>query len=227
MFYHFSYNSMKDLCNGLIKEGYIKNKRVYNTLIEVDRADFSPRFPYQDRPQPINYNVTISAPHMHAYCLELLKDYLKPGGKALDVGFGSGYLTVAMSKMMEDRGTVVGIEHIKQLCDFAIENICKHHQNLLDEKKIILIKGDGRFGYKPLGPYNCIHVGAASKEIPTYLIDQLSLGGRLVVPVGGQNEGQYINIIDKDRYGKIYIRKELSVRYVPLTSVEKQINGYY
>ena len=223
MFYH----SMKDLCNGLIKKGYIQSKSVYNALIQVDRADFAPRFPYQDSPQPINYNVTISAPHMHAYCLELLKDYLIPGGKALDVGFGSGYLTVAMSKMMNDKGTVVGIEHIKELCNFAKGNICKHHQNLLDEKKIILIEGDGRLGYKPLGPYNCIHVGAASKDLPTNLIDQLADGGRLVVPVGGQNEGQYINIIDKGINGKISIRKELSVRYVPLTSVKNQLKGYY
>ena len=227
MFYHPSYNSMRDLCDGLIKEGYIQNKRVYNALIEVDRADFAPRFPYQDSPQPINYNVTISAPHMHAYCLELLKDYLKPDGKALDVGFGSGYLTVAMSKMMNDRGTVVGIEHIEQLCDFAHRNICKHHQKLLDEKKIILIKGDGRLGFKQLGPYNCIHVGAASKDLPTNLIDQLAFGGRLVVPVGGQNEDQYINIIDKGPNGKISIRKELGVRYVPLTSVKNQLKGYY
>ena len=227
MFYRSSYHSMKDLCNGLEKEGYIQSKSVYNALMQVDRADFAPRFPYQDSPQPINYNVTISAPHMHAYCLELLKNYLFPGGRALDVGFGSGYLTVAMSKMMGDKGTVVGIEHIKQLCDFANGNICKHHKNLLDKDKIILIEGDGRLGCKQLGPYNCIHVGAASKELPTNLIDQLKEGGRLVVPVGGQNEGQYINIIDKGRNGKITIRKELSVRYVPLTSVKNQLKGYY
>ena len=195
MFFRSSYNSMKDLCDGLKRKGYIQNTSVYNALMKVDRIDFSPRSPYEDSPQPINYNVTISAPHMHAYCLELLKDYLKPGQKALDVGFGSGYLTVAMSKMMEDKGLVVGIEHIKELCDFANENISKSHKKLLDEKKIVLIEGDGREGYKSLGPYNCIHVGAASEKIPKPLIDQLALGGRLVVPVGRQNEGQYITTI--------------------------------
>jgi protein-L-isoaspartate(D-aspartate) O-methyltransferase len=227
MYYGGLYTSMKDLCDHLINEKYINHKEVYNAMLAVDRKDFAPYSPYEDRPQSISYNATISAPHMHAYCLELLKDYLIPGGKALDVGFGSGYLTVAMSKMMNDKGTVVGIEHIKELCNFANGNICRHHQNLLDEKKIILIEGDGRLGYKPLGPYNCIHVGAASKDLPTNLIDQLAVGGRLVVPVGGQNEGQYINIIDKVRNGKISIKKELSVRYVPLTSVENQLKGYY
>ena len=227
MFFHSSYRSMKDLCDGLKGERYIQSKRVYDALMNVDRADFTPIGPYEDRPQPINYNVTISAPHMHAYCLELLKDHLKPGGKALDVGFGSGYLTVAMSKMMEDKGTAVGIEHIKQLNDFANENISKHHKNLLDEKKIILIVGDGRKGYEQLKPYDCIHVGAASEEIPQTLIDQLALGGRLVVPVGKPNEGQYIYIFDKDLKGEVTHRKELSVRYVPLTDVDKQLSGYY
>ena len=227
MFFHSSYRSMKDLCDGLKGEGYIQSKRVYDALMNVDRADFTPIGPYEDRPQPINYNVTISAPHMHAYCLELLKDHLKPGGKALDVGFGSGYLTVAMSKMMEDKGTVVGIEHIKELNDFAKENISKHHKNLLDEKKIILNLGDGRKGYEELKPYNCILVGAASDQEPKALIDQLDLGGRLVVPVGKPNEGQYIYIYDKEQKGKVTHRKELSVRYVPLTDVDKQLSGNY
>lgn len=218
---------MEDLCNGLKKKGYIQSEKVYNALMKVDRVDFAPRAPYEDGPQPINYNVTISAPHMHAYCLEVLKDHLKPGGKALDVGFGSGYLTVAMSKMMEDKGTVVGIEHIKELNEFAKENISKHHKSLLDEKKIILINCDGRKGYDELKYYNCIHVGAAAEEVPKPLIDQLALGGRLAIPVGGQNEGQYIYIIDKDKNGKLNTRKELSVRYVPLTDAQAQLSGYY
>ena len=225
-FDYYSAKSMKELCDSLIKKGYIKDKRVYNAMMEVDRADFSPMSPYSDRPQSIKYNVTISAPHMHAYCLEVLKNHLKEGGKALDIGFGSGYLTVAMSKMMGDKGVAVGIEHIEELCEFARENISKHHKNLLDTKKVVLIKGDGRLGYKNLGPYDCIHVGAAALKLPQPLIDQLDFSGRLVIRVGSQIDGQYIYIIDKDKNGKISTRKELSVRYVPLTSVNEQLRGY-
>ena len=219
-------NPMKELCDSLIKKGYITNNKVYDAMMQVDRADFAPRSPYEDKPQSIDYNVTISAPHMHAYCLELLKNHLKEGGRALDIGFGSGYLTVAMSKMMGDKGTTVGIEHIEELCEFAKKNISKNHKNLLDEKKIILIQGDGRLGYKKLGPYNCIHVGAAASELPQPLIDQLAFGGRLVIPVGNQITGQYIYIYDKDRNGKISRKRELGVRYVPLTSVREQLRGY-
>ena len=217
---------MKELCEHLQRDGMLKSDKVYKALMSVDRADFSPHGPYEDRPQSINYNVTISAPHMHAYCLELLKDHLKIGGKALDVGFGSGYLTVAMSKMMEDKGTAVGIEHIKELCDFANKNISKHHKDLLDTKKVILINGDGRKGCPEYGPYDCIHVGAAAAQLPQPLIDQLANGGRLVIPVGEQGGDQYINIIDKDKNGKISITKTLGVSYVPLTSVNKQLSNY-
>ena len=225
-FFHPSYNSMIELCDSLKKKRYIKTQKVYDSMIKVDRVDFSPRNPYMDSPQPINYNVTISAPHMHAYCLELLKDHLKKGGKSLDVGFGSGYLTVAMSKMMEDKGTSVGIEHIKELCDYAKENINKNNKELLDNKKVILICGDGRKGCPEYGPYDCIHVGAAASEMPQELINQLANGGRLVIPVGEPGGDQYIYVIDKDNQGKITQRKELCVSYVPLTSVDKQLKGY-
>ena len=63
-------------------------------------------------------------------------------------------------------------------------------------------------------------------KLPQPLIDQLDFGGRLVIPVGSQIDGQYIYIIDKDKNGKISTRKELSVRYVPLTSVNEQLRGY-
>ena len=217
---------MQYLLDHLKHDGFIKTQKVYDSLMRVDRADFTKNYPYADSPQSIGYNVTISAPHMHAYCLELLKDHLKIGGKALDVGFGSGYLTVAMSKMMDDKGTAVGIEHIQQLCDFANQNISKHHKDLLDSKKVILVHGDGRKGCAQYGPYDCIHVGAAAAQLPQALVDQLAKGGRLVIPVGEQGGAQYINIIDKDSNGKISIRKTLGVSYVPLTSEKKQLSYY-
>ena len=125
---------------------------------------------------------------------------------------------------MEDKGTAVGIEHIKELCDFANQNISKHHKNLLDTKKVILVNGDGRKGCPEYGPYDCIHVGAAAAQLPQPLIDQLANGGRLVIPVGEEGGTQYINIIDKDNNGKITKTQELCVSYVPLTSAEHQLS---
>ena len=218
------HNSMIELCTELVNKGWIKTQQVYDVMMKVDRADFAPTNPYENNPQCIGYNVVISAPLLHSYCLEALKDYLTEGSTALDIGFGSGYLTVAMSKMMNDKGCVIGIEHIKDLYDFGYQNISKHHKNLIDSGSIELILGDGRLGYKKRAPFKCIHVGAASMEPPKEFIEQLDFGGRLVMPLGPQGD-QYIYLIDKDSKGNINYTKGLSVRYVPLTSAQNQINN--
>ena len=129
-----------------------------------------------------------------------------------------------MSKMMNDNGTVIGIEHIKDLYDWGINNMIKHHKDLIEKKKIQLILGDGRLGYKRKAPYKCIHVGAAAREVPNEIIEQLAYGGRLVMPLGIPNN-QFIYFIDKDSKGKITFTKGLSVCYVSLTSVKNQLNG--
>ena len=216
--------SMKDLLSQLIREKMLFSQKVYNSMMEVDRADFAPSRPYQNNAQRIGCNVVISAPDLHSYCLEALKDHLTEGSTVLDVGFGSGYLTAAMSKMMNDKGTVIGIEHIKELYDFGLNNICKHHKNLIDSQKIVLVLGDRRLGYKNRAPYRCIHIGAASRQVPKDIIEQLDYGGRLVMPLGEPND-QYIYIIDKDMNGKLTYKKGLSVCYVSLTSAKNQLNN--
>ena len=218
------HNTMNELCAELVNKQWIQNQQVYDVMMKVDRADFAPTNPYENNPQCIGCNVVISAPLLHAYCLEALRDYLKEGSTALDIGFGSGYLTVAMSKMMNDKGCVIGIEHIKELYDSGYQNICKHHKDLIDNGSIELILGDGRLGYKKKAPFKCIHVGAASMEPPKEFIEQLDFGGRLVMPLGPQGN-QYIYIIDKDLKGNLNYTQGLSVRYVPLTSAQNQLNN--
>ena len=218
------HNTMSELCQELINDKWIKTPKVYDSMMLVDRADFAPTNPYQNEPQKIGYNVVISAPTLHAYCLEALKDFLTEGSTVLDIGFGSGYLTVAMSKMMNDKGCVVGIEHIKNLYEWGMGNISKNHKHLLDEKKIELVLGDGRLGYKNKAPYKCIHVGAGARKVPDDILEQLACGGRLVMPLGHPDD-QYIYFIDKDLNGKIKYTKGLSVCYVLLTSVKNQLNN--
>ena len=218
------HKNMTELCSELVDEKWIVSRTVYDVMMQVDRGDFAPSNPYQNFPQRIGYNVVISAPLLHAYCLELLRDYLTEGSTVLDIGFGSGYLTVAMSKMMKDKGKVIGIEHIKDLYDWGISNMNKHHKNLIDNKQIELVLGDGRLGYKNRAPYKCIHVGAAARQVPNEIVEQLACGGRLVMPLGVPND-QYIYCIDKDLNGKITFTKGLSVCYVSLTSVKNQLSG--
>ena len=218
------HKTMNELCIELKNENWIQTDKLYEVMNKVDRADFSPIRPYQNRAQKILCNVVISAPLLHAYCLQALEGYLTEGSTVLDIGFGSGYLTVALSKMMNDKGTVIGIEHVKDIYDFGLSNINKHHKDLIDNKKIELVLGDGRLGYKERAPYKCIHVGAASEQVPKEILEQLACGGRLVMPLGPPNN-QYIYIIDKDLNGNINYTKGLSVCYVLLTSVENQLNN--
>ncbi len=217
------HNSMEELCEELLRNKEVTSRKVIDCLLKIDRADFAPTNKYQNRAQSIPCNVVISAPHLHGYCLEHLQDYLKEGNTVLDVGFGSGYFTVAMSKMMNDKGLVVGIEHMKELCELGEKNISKHHKDLLDNKKIELYLGDGRKGLINKAPYDCIHVGAASNVFPLELFKQLKVGGRLLIPIGSAGD-QYIHFIDKLSENEYKDSKGWSVTYVPLTSVENQMN---
>ncbi|CAJ0938610.1 unnamed protein product [Ranitomeya imitator] len=91
--------SHSELVGNLRKNAIIKSDKVYEVMLATDRKHYAKCNPYMDSPQSIGYQATISAPHMHAYALELLHDQLHDGAKALDVGSGSGILTACFARM--------------------------------------------------------------------------------------------------------------------------------
>ncbi|XP_018814971.1 protein-L-isoaspartate O-methyltransferase 1-like isoform X1 [Juglans regia] len=219
-------NKNKAMVEQLKTYGVITSEKVADVIESIDRALFVPdgNVPYYDSPMPIGYNVTISAPHMHATCLQLLEENLQPGMHALDVGSGTGYLTACFALMVGPQGCVVGVEHIPELVSSSIQNIQKGAAApLLKEGSLSVHVGDGRLGWPEHAPYDAIHVGAAAPEIPQALVDQLKLGGRMVIPVG--TIFQELKVIDKNLDGSLSIRDEISVRYVPLTSRDVQLQG--
>lgn len=222
-FGRFHGRSNYDLIQHLKRSRMIKSERVGEAMSLVDRGKYThPSYAYVDSPQGIGYGVTISAPHMHAYALELLEDKLREGARALDVGSGSGYLTACMAFMVGQSGRVVGIDHIPELKALAMENIQQDNPELLRDGRVELVVGDGRLGYPDGAPYDAIHVGAAAKELPQPLIDQLAPGGRLILPMGPENSDQTLVQIDKTIDGKIKRKCLISVVFVPLTDKEKQ-----
>ncbi|KAK6108637.1 Protein-L-isoaspartate(D-aspartate) O-methyltransferase [Brugia pahangi] len=211
------------LVDFLKKVGHIKSDRVEQVMLSVDRADFCPQNSYQDCPQQIGYSATISAPHMHALALELLNDHLRDGHTVLDIGSGSGYLTVCMALMVGRKGRVIGIDHIKELIDLSINNINKHHSDLLMDRRITMVTGDGRNGYRAGAPYMAIHVGAAAPKLPDILVEQLAPGGRMIIPVGEVFSDQHFVQVDKDLNGNVKIEELFDVLFVPLTDRKYQL----
>ncbi|KAJ5738262.1 Protein-L-isoaspartate(D-aspartate) O-methyltransferase [Penicillium malachiteum] len=233
MAWYCSGSTNTELIENLFKVGLIKNERVKEAMLGVDRAHYAPSRPYSDSPQPIGHGATISAPHMHGHACEYLIEHLQPGARVLDIGSGSGYLTHVLANLVTGpngsggQGQVIGIDHIRELVELAQGNMNKSEQGweLQDSGKVKLITADGRLGWKENAPYDAIHVGAAAETLHPVLIEQLKAPGRLFIPVESEengssltaNGGQYIWVVDKRADGSIQKEKVFQVSYVPLT----------
>jgi protein-L-isoaspartate(D-aspartate) O-methyltransferase len=216
-------NSQSKLVERLINKGVISTPAVIQALSSIDRGCFiSGSASYEDRPRQIGFKATISAPHMHGYALEWLKDFLIPGCSALDVGSGSGYLTLCLAEMMNYRGKVVGVEHIRELVERSVENISRCRADALRTGCVEIVEADGRSGFAKYAPYKAIHVGAAVETIPEALIQQLDCGGRMIIPVGRINDTQRIVVVDKNERGEVKKQNLLSVVYIPLCDKRNQ-----
>lgn len=220
-----------ELIGNLYKANLITSDRVRASMASVDRAHYSPSMPYEDSPQSIGYSATISAPHMHAAASESLLPFMpeNKGAKVLDIGSGSGYLTHVIANLVcgadgTGDGKVVGIDHIPEITTLAKTNMAKSEEGrrLLESGKVEFVTGDGRKGYEAGGPYDAIHVGAAAAEVHQKLVDQLKSPGRMFIPVEdavcrGMFGSQYIWVVEKDKDGKVTRKRDMGVRYVPLT----------
>ncbi|OFY57469.1 MAG: protein-L-isoaspartate O-methyltransferase [Bacteroidetes bacterium RBG_19FT_COMBO_42_10] len=191
-----------------IRNRGVTNPEVLDAMKKVPRHLFIPKEyedeAYNDYPLPIGYGQTISQPFIVAYMTEAVR----PAGKkkALEIGTGSGYQAAVLAEIVDKVYTIeivpeLAKESAERLKDMGYDNIiCKH--------------GDGYQGWAEYAPFDIIVVTAAPETIPQPLIDQLSEGGRLIIPVGAAGAIQELVMVIK-RNGKTETRRLTFVRFVP------------
>ncbi len=162
---------------------------------------------YYDIALPLDCGQTISQPFVVAYMSELLG--VGKTDKVLEIGTGSGYQAAVLSHLAR---RVFTMEILRDLHTAAQQKFDR-----LDLDNIVTKLGDGSEGWPEQAPFDRIIVTAAAVEIPNALLEQLALGGRLVMPVGDTRERQKITIVDHTDKG-FELEESLPVRFVPLIS---------
>lgn len=188
----------------------ITDRAVLAAMERVPRHLFVPasaaRYAYQDGPLPIGYGQTISQPYIVALMTQALE--LKSGMKVLEIGTGSGYQAAVLEAITPQ---VFTIEIIKGLYESARDRL----KNLGYDKVRVRL-GDGYYGWPEAAPFDRIIVTCAALHIPPPLFEQLSPGGKMVIPVGGNFETQRLLLVNKDESGGRTSKTIELVRFVPL-----------
>ena len=166
---------------------------------EVSRA-------YRNHPLPIGSGQTISQPYIVALSADLLSP--KSSDVVLEVGTGSGYQAAVLAEIAS---RVYSIELIESLGKTAAKRL-----EQLGYGNIEVKIGDGYAGWPEKAPFDGIVVTAAAPFVPKALVEQLKVGGRMVIPVGGAGDIQYLKVLVKRADGGVDEKRVLAVRFVPL-----------
>jgi len=190
----------------------VKDPDVIATMRRVPRHRFVPAqysiFAYIDGPLPIGHDQTISQPSLVANMTEALA--LKKTDKVLEIGTGSGYQAAILAELVDK---VLTIEIVEPLARQAEQTLTE-----LGYKNVRVRVGDGYQGWPEEAPFDAIIVTAAPEQVPQPLLDQLAVGGRLILPVG--RDIQTLDLYHRTAEG--FQRKTLTfVRFVPLVHPEK------
>ena len=171
----------EQLVGRLLAEGVLHSSQIKEAFLRVDRVDFvTDEFAdsaYVDHALPIGNGQTISQPYTVAFMLELLGP--KRGQRVLDVGAGSGWTTALLAALVGEDGAVYGVEIVPELVSWGKENLSKYNF-----PQASIRRAGSQLGLPGKAPFDRILVSAEAGEIPSGLIEQLAVGGTMVVPVG-------------------------------------------
>lgn len=193
-----------------LRQSGIKNDAVLDVIARTPRHFFVDEAlahrAYEDTALPIGNGQTISQPYTVARMTEVLLA-AGPLGKVLEIGTGSGYQTAVLSPLVE---RLFSVERIEVLHNKACQRI-----EALQMSNVTLALSDGTWGWPQHGPYDAILAAAAPEEVPQSLLDQLADGGRMVLPVGSEEQ----KLVLITRRGDHFSRKVLEpARFVPFLS---------
>ena len=208
-----SMRTRRRLIDRLRQQG-ITNEDVLEAILETPRHlfidDALAHRAYEDTALPIGHNQTISQPFIVALMTGLILDNGNPVKKVLEIGTGCGYQTAVLSQLVD---WVFSVERIPALQKEAAERLRQ-----LGYHNVSFLDGDGFLGWPSNAPFDGIIVTAAPPEIPPALLEQLAVGGRLVIPVG--DEIQQLRVVVRTPSGYEETRHE-AVRFVPMLKGRK------
>ncbi len=186
----------------------ITDQRVLAALRKVPRHEFVPprwqASAYEDRPLPIGHGQTISQPYIVAAMTELAE--LSQGDRVLEIGTGSGYQAAVLAEISAQ---VYSIEIVEPLAEEAAQTLAR-----LAYASVQVRHGDGYRGWPEAAPFDAIVVTAAAPVVPPALLEQLAVGGRLVIPVGDAYQELEVHTRTP---GGVELRRVFPVRFVPMT----------
>ena len=202
-------NESKALLMLKLRQNGVSNPEVLKSIETLDRSSFiSKSFlnrSLEDIPLPIECGQTISQPSLVALMIQQLE--IPYRSKVLEIGTGSGYQTAILSRLSS---RVYSIERYKRLVDMAKIRLAN-----LNISNVIILLMDGFFGYSLQAPFDRIILTAAVEEIPNLLINQLKVGGIMIIPVGLSNQKQSLLKVIKTEKG-LDIKELMSVRFVQM-----------
>ena len=185
----------------------VEDQAVLSAMTKVPRHLFVPTtqrpWSYRDHPLPIGDKKTISQPYIVAYMTEALE--LDGDERVLEIGTGSGYQAAVLGEIVNQ---VYSIEIVEPLARRATQTLEE-----LGYDNITVKHGDGYQGWPDHAPFDAIIVTAAPPRVPQELVDQLAVGGRMIVPVG--NRSQELTLIRRTEKG-VKRKRLLPVRFVPM-----------
>ena len=194
-----------------LRQDGICNERVLSALASVPRHAFVEEAlasrAYEDSALPLGFSQTISQPFIVARMIELLLEGGRELGKTLEIGAGCGYQAAVLAQLTDE---VFAVERIEPLLAKAKKNM-----RTIQQFRVRLKHADGNLGLPEAAPFDTIIVAAAAARVPGPLLQQLALGGKMLLPLGAGE--QFLLLVERRAEGYVETRLD-SVRFVPLLS---------